>query len=498
MRYLAACWFSLAFVALATADAPTNVLSPYLDAQTLAVVHVDVSRVSVDPLIDSLNRLGKVDEHATAQLRQEAKHWIQDFTKAGGKDIYAIVSLADLPQAPFFIIPLTATANAGELTRLLQARKAPLANARSDVVEKLGDSLFAGPRAALARLRAAQPQPRPDVAKAFAAAGDGTLQVVLVPTADAKRVVKEILPTLPRELGGGPITVLTQGVQWAAAAAEGPPQASLRILIQSENGAAAGALRGLIARGYDLLGRATQVAPPPLPELQGDRLTLSLDAGTANLEPFLARLAEAATSSAARNQCLNNQKQIVLALHSYHDVKNHFPAVANFDASGKPLLSWRVHILPYLGQEALYKEFHLDEPWDSEHNKKLIERMPEIYRCPSMCWGMTGRTTYLAPVGKDLMFTGDARGIPMREVTDGTSNTIFVVDADDDRAVIWTQPEDLRVNPAKPLDGLVGHHGRGFTCGFADASAHYISQAVDPKMLYSLFTRNGGEVIALP
>jgi hypothetical protein len=501
MPQIAACWLSLALAAVATADTPTDVLSPYLDAQTLVVAHIDMSRVAVDPLIDSLNQLGKVDERATAGLRQGARRWIEDFTKAGGKDVYAIVNLADLPRTPFFIVPLPTGADAGAITRLLEtglSERLALGAPRAEVVEKRGDAVFAGSKAALARLRAAQPQPRPDVARAFTAAGPASLQVVLVPTADVRRVLTEVLPTLPRQLGGGSITTLTRGVQWAAAGADGPPQTSLRVVIQSQDAAAAEALRGLIGKVYDLLGRTSRVALPPLPQVDGDRLTLTLDTNTPDLGGFLAGLAGKMTDAASRQRCMNNLKQIGLALHTYHDVHNHFPAVANFDDAGKPLLSWRVHLLPFLGQETLYKEFHLNEPWDSVHNKTLIERMPEVYRCPAAPWGATGKTTFLAPVGKELMFTGDVHGVPIKEVTDGTSNTIFVVDAADDHAVVWTKPDDLRVDAKEPLAGLVGHHAGGFNAVFVDGSAHFISRAIDPKMLFAVFTRNGGEVIALP
>ncbi len=79
---------------------------------------------------------------------------------------------------------------------------------------------------------------------------------------------------------------------------------------------------------------------------------------------------------------MNNLKYIGLAMHNYLDANSHFPPAASVDKAGKPLLSWRVMILPYIDQDQLYKQFHLDEPWDSEHNKKLIDKMPQIYASP--------------------------------------------------------------------------------------------------------------------
>src|SRR5262245_822885 len=80
----------------------------------------------------------------------------------------------------------------------------------------------------------------------------------------------------------------------------------------------------------------------------------------------------------------NNLKQIMLAFHNYHDLYNGMPSAAICDKNGKPLLSWRVAILPLIEQDNLYKQFKLDEPWDSEHNKKLIPMMPKIYAVPNV------------------------------------------------------------------------------------------------------------------
>src|SRR4249919_3311122 len=92
---------------------------------------------------------------------------------------------------------------------------------------------------------------------------------------------------------------------------------------------------------------------------------------------------QAAREAARRAQCVNNLKQIGLAMHNYHDVKNGLPPSAIVDKQGKPLLSWRVAILPYIEQQPLYDKFKLDEPWDSPNNKDLIQYMPSIYMCPS-------------------------------------------------------------------------------------------------------------------
>jgi prepilin-type processing-associated H-X9-DG protein len=196
-------------------------------------------------------------------------------------------------------------------------------------------------------------------------------------------------------------------------------------------------------------------------------------------------------TAAARSQSANNLKQIGIAMHTYHDKYGHFPPAATYDKDGKPLLSWRVLILPFLEQNELYKEFKLDEPWDSEHNKKLLARMPKTYDTPSEK-KERNHTFIQVFVGKMAAFEGKTgRKIP--EFTDGTSNTILVVETE--KEVPWTKPADLPFDPDKPLPKLGGVYTNGFNALFADGSVRFISQAITEKTLRAVITRNGGEVI---
>jgi Protein of unknown function (DUF1559) len=194
--------------------------------------------------------------------------------------------------------------------------------------------------------------------------------------------------------------------------------------------------------------------------------------------------------AAGRMQSSNNLRQIGIAMLNYEGAYGNLPAAYSVDKAGKPLLSWRVHILPFIEQDALYKEFHLDEPWDSAHNKKLIEKMPKIYLSPASAAG-PGMTTYLTVRGKDTAFPGD-KGVKLSEIPDGTSNTIAVVETSDKKAVIWTKPDDFELNEKNPMEGLLGHWPAGFLAAFCDGSVRLISRSVDPKALKNAFIRNDG------
>ena len=237
------------------------------------------------------------------------------------------------------------------------------------------------------------------------------------------------------------------------------------------------------------------------PVREGDHLSLSGKGVSAQANIATVGIAvglllpavQSAREAGRKAVSMNNLKQIMLTMHNYAASYGSFPPRAIFDKQGKPLLSWRVKMLPYLESQGLYEQFHLDEPWDSEHNKKLIAQMPPQYRNPSST-APPGTTTYLAVCGKGLMFDG-TEGRKMAEITDGTSNTIMVVEANDDRAVPWTKPDDWECDPQRPLTGLGSARPGGFNVAFADGSVRFISKSIDPKTFYALLTIAGGEPI---
>ena len=196
----------------------------------------------------------------------------------------------------------------------------------------------------------------------------------------------------------------------------------------------------------------------------------------------------AARTSAQRMASMMNLKQIALAMHLHHDIRLRLPPAYSVDKQGKPLLSWRVHILPYIEQDTLYRAFHLDEPWDSEHNKKLIADMPLVYRAPASTAG-PGMTDYVTVRGPQTMFPGE-KPMGFIDVTDGLSNTIMVVESA--RPVIWTKPDDFEPSEENPMAGLLGLYPGGFNAAFGDASVQFISAGADPKTLWLAYQRDDG------
>jgi RNA polymerase sigma factor (sigma-70 family) len=204
-------------------------------------------------------------------------------------------------------------------------------------------------------------------------------------------------------------------------------------------------------------------------------------------EPDEKEAAKWSHEAGARMISENNLKQLGLAMHNFLSTYNTFPAHAIYNKDGKPLLSWRVAILPYIDQNELYKEFHLDEPWDSEHNKKLLDKMPKVY-------GEKGTEThYRVFVGKGAIFEGK-EGIKIQDITDGTSNTILIVEGPD--TVPWSKPADYEYDASKELPKLGGKpFENGIHACFADGAVRLLPNKITEKTLRALITRNGGEIV---
>jgi len=494
------------------AEADAAIVQPFVSETTVLVLKVDTARIDLPDLADILASVPPAAKAYCGQILQQI---------AAQLDLLRFM-VNDQPVYATLGIPISEK----RVAAFAWARRPP-PEAAAKLREFLRDELKADLHTDgdyvvaaythgehLAELLAASPAvPREGIADAFESVAGYPAQVLLLPPSYVRRTVKELMPELPSAWGGGPSSVLTEGIQWAALGVD-PAQLRAELVIQSATESAA---RDLAAHLPKMLRSASDWSdidkeiPAELaqallswvdPKVEGPRVTIRIQ----DREKVIATLGMlAATAQAEEEKRLRDTnrvrfQKILIAIHNYHDTYTVFPPVDELRGEdGKHHLSWRVHILPFVGQPQLYGQFHLDEAWDSPHNRKLIAKMPDLYRAyPS---GSSpedtlapGYTTFLAPVGEKTAF-GRTEAPKFSDFTDGMSNTIVLVEVKPENAVPWTAPDDYAYDPKDPAAGLkIGADG-GRLCGFADGSVKQLRRDLPPKAFLHLFQINDGNYV---
>jgi Protein of unknown function (DUF1559) len=195
---------------------------------------------------------------------------------------------------------------------------------------------------------------------------------------------------------------------------------------------------------------------------------------------------------AGRTATQNKLRNILLAFHNYHEDEDHGHLPDDIrDREGKPLLSWRVALLPYIEEEQLYNEFKLDERWDGPNNLKLLERMPKVY-APVRAKVEPGHTFFQCFKGPRAAFRPGKPRTLQHDFPDGTSNTLVLVEGGE--AVPWTKPADLDFDPDKPLPPLGGAFEDYINVALADGSTRSFQKAkIHWDRLSAWITPDGGE-----
>ncbi|MHC4399895.1 MAG: DUF1559 family PulG-like putative transporter [Planctomycetota bacterium] len=213
--------------------------------------------------------------------------------------------------------------------------------------------------------------------------------------------------------------------------------------------------------------------------------------------------------AAREARCSSNLKEIALALHTYHEAYGSLPPAYVPDASGKPMHSWRVLILPYVEEMGLYQQYNFNEPWNGPNNRKLAGQIPYVYRCPSIGPQAGSPTNYMAVVGPRTAWPG-AVPTRIRDFRDDTLETIMVVEVNNPN-VNWMEPVDLSWDEAvagvhtKPGAGIGSEHAYRFDpfvrpVGWAHfasvaGSVHRLPENVSSEVIQSLLTISGWEDI---
>ena len=186
----------------------------------------------------------------------------------------------------------------------------------------------------------------------------------------------------------------------------------------------------------------------------------------------------------------NDLLQIGLAMQNFHDVYGHFPPAVVYGPDGKPWHSWRVILLPYVEERALYDSYDFTQPWNGPANKRLAERAPVAFRDEIYGEADPGITHYLAITGSCTAFPiegaklGDDLKLNLRktpgmtsreDLVDGPEQTLLVGPAPAEAKIPWTKPEDIQWSDKFPGPGEKGGFGLPYVFGHQRAGAFLLA-----------------------
>ncbi|MFT3879988.1 MAG: DUF1559 domain-containing protein [Gemmatales bacterium] len=518
--YLAVMAFLLSTLGLhaQTDEANRKHLARFLSDQTLMVGKIDLTQIDVNASFDLLLGM-KLPVHDQLVMGKAKVAEIKAaLLQAGAERFYLVYNQMELFQWPVVYVPLKDVTQAETVASLIaHLQPGPFPNAPSWLApgreagwKVIDNYVVVGNANAIQALTTIKTAQRPEFHAACTAIKDAPVQLLIMPTNDFRKIVAETMPLFPKELGQGSTAVISKGLQWAVVAAGLPPRLRGQLLMQTEEPGQAQEFQKLWTK---MLGSLKQETDSPRVSTIGKTFyqlinsiqantsqnQFTLDATEDRLKGIATILGQTLSSNMTDELNASNLRQLVIAMHNFHGDFNRLPNQAICDKDGKPLLSWRVAMLPYLEQDQLYKQFKLDEPWDSDHNKKLIDKMPKCYVHPFAKNVPANHTLYQVFFSKQgakpaaaIMETGKMT-LGMLSVQDGTSNTFIVTDAAAE-AVPWTKPADLLYDgTVENLPKMVSPRGDGWAhVGFGDAHVSRFKPGGKPKLLWQMIGRNDG------
>lgn len=484
----------------------------YLTESTIGGIRVNVDRIDIDTVQDWAKKEAYIgDEETVEAATMAARGFLGQLNSHGVKEIWGVFDLSLIAEGTIIVVTFeegkATNENRDFVARTLSGISGELGNFQPQVKDD-HVVLITEKMEAVLEQRKGESESQRELPDELMAADSHAIVAFFAPSDDQHRALAETSPATIPPFSSVNLRSLMGAVDWISISIDTMDAMKVSAEFIPVNPEETGTIKSQLSHfikdaseakelqieGLDIAEKLRKIKI----EKQEDRVVIVADqsngliSSLGEVSNFALR---GARGSARRSQSMNNMKQIALAMHNYHDVYKGFPPRYSTDKDGKPLLSWRVLILPFIEQQALYEQFHLDEPWDSEHNIKLAETLVQVYQSPGL--GMEGKSLshYQVATG-DNMALDSTKNRGISEIRDGTSNTLLVVEVDNDHASIWTKPDDYEFDAANPTAGLRVWED-GVLAGFCDGSVRVLSTALDKKMWKLLFEINDGEIVEL-
>ena len=445
-------------------------IKPYITSDVVAIAYVDLENFDFDKTMEFATQIGLGDGDKLEGMKQagpEVKAGIKTLADFGFTCAIGLVRTTDIShRGVSWVMPIKEGADPRTAAKLIVEPLAEMPWLGMSEFDSGDGVVFASAsKQQLLRLKTERAQQPRELADSIKTCGGGTAGLIVFGDPDSRRVVRELLPVMPKPIEALTGTLIADELDWIGVQVDLSEDIGAMVTAETKNETAASTIAEVAKLGISMLeqipvefeqGQLDYLQQSLAPVQENNRVVISmakLMEDRPRLKKALGPFVTKAKGAAAQTGRLRSLRMIALAMHNYESVFRHFPTQAIVDEAGKPLLSWRVQILPFLEQNDLYEQFHLNEPWDSEHNLKLVEKMPALYQDSNRENNKAGKTIYQVATGEGLMFDG-GNEISYRKMIDGTSNTLMAICVAQKHAAIWTQPDDWQVDFAKPMDEL--------------------------------------------
>lgn len=477
-------------------------LQSFIGQDVCLTIEIDVTSLDVNASKAFLEKLTR--EELPPALANGVNEFVDALVAAGVKKAYLIATIGAIGDVlwrlerngnangitPLLVLPCNKpdqvqaalaalTQKMGLTTSSLQIQKLAAANNNGP------NFVLIGNRDAVKRAHhAAQPN-RDALNEALLATNQLTHKAIVSLPAEARRDLLALWPeTMPTNI---PVSVspraMVEDISWIAISADLPPELKLQIQIKTVGKEALLRVKNAISTSLALTGPIKQ----HIKMTTTDRI-LTLGVAT---EPLLELVAVTPLPASAQ-QKLNSLKQIGLAIHNYHNQYQHLPPRCFTDPAGKPLHSWRVAILPFIEQQAVYKALNLKEAWNAASNQKLTATMIPLYTNSK---SEPTKTTFRAPVMMGSLWQGDGPPKRFQDLTDGLSATIAIIDAPQSAATSWADPKPWVISAENPMADVFGDRDTA-TALMLDGAVRTLKKSeMNNEKLRAMLTTAGGEAI---
>lgn len=482
-----------------SATAPEEMLNSLLERPSMLLIDIDLAKLNLEAMFDWSVQVASLGEFARPpqQIVERAGGFIESLQSAGATHVYLSVATRSIHDGgPLIIIPCEDVAAVNGLAAML------IKTAGADTmleVQTYPGLVLIGPTKVLNRMAVALSQGRSEAREDLVQPlvdpqrSDHTAVLSLVDSYREELIA--IWPdSLPQaaELQLSP-RQLVRDVRSITLTWDMPPEPMLQITIEATDATAAERVQASLQHLFVQLARrldgSREFQLPPI-TIETNQLDVQFD--SAAITTVIDQVNQASGAGEGR-RVVDNLKQVGLAMHTYHDTHQHLPPKHFINPDGQPLVSWRVVILPFVEQQALYQNFKLDQTWDAADNASVSSVVIPTYT--DRGGEDSNQTRFRVPVFPGSAWDGDGPPKSFYDITDGMANTIAVIHAPAEAAVSWTDPAQWLISPDDPLQDVFGDRDQVVVLLF-DGSVRVLQRdEIDNEKLSALLTIAGGEQV---